>query len=70
MLGGKYNNWEPSLQYFVKEDNSSVLTHAVQIRNESANAWYNAFVDAHSGELVSVVDYVAHATVCNLFAGT
>ncbi|KAF8918210.1 Fungalysin metallopeptidase-domain-containing protein [Mucidula mucida] len=62
MLGGKYNNWEPSLQYFVKEDNSSVLIHAVQIRNESANAWYNAFVDAHSGELVSVVDYVAHAT--------
>ncbi|KAF9017287.1 hypothetical protein BDZ89DRAFT_1165814 [Hymenopellis radicata] len=62
MLGGKYNNWEPSLQYIVKEDHTAVLAHVVQIRNESTGAWYNAFVNAHSGELVSVVDYVARAT--------
>ncbi|KAK0421665.1 hypothetical protein EV421DRAFT_1915986 [Armillaria borealis] len=30
--------------------------------NEETNAWYEAFVDAHSGEILSVTDFVAQAT--------
>ncbi|KAF8880948.1 metalloprotease [Mucidula mucida] len=48
LLNGKYNDCEPSLQYI--------------IRNETTGTSYKAFVNAHSGELVSVVDYVARAT--------
>ncbi|KAF9004975.1 hypothetical protein BDZ89DRAFT_1145365 [Hymenopellis radicata] len=62
MLDGKHTNRGPSLQYIVKEDHAAVLAHAVHIRNATAGTSYKAFVDAHSGELVSVVDYVSRAT--------
>lgn len=35
----------------------------MQIRNEAKGTWYDAFVDAHSGELVHVTDFVAKASV-------
>jgi hypothetical protein len=63
LLDGKYNEWPSSLEYVVKEDNSAVLTHVVQIQNNKTGAWYEAFVDAHSGDLVSVTDFVTDATV-------
>ncbi|KAI0747225.1 Fungalysin metallopeptidase-domain-containing protein [Daedaleopsis nitida] len=53
-LNGEYNAGkfpEPQLEYVAKDDDSLVLTHSFQ-----------AFVDAHSGELVSVVDFVAKAS--------
>jgi extracellular elastinolytic metalloproteinase len=54
----------------VKEDNSAVLTHVVQIQNNKTGAWYEAFVDAHSGDLVSVTDFVSHADVSKPFSFT
>ncbi|TFK72838.1 hypothetical protein BDN72DRAFT_855212 [Pluteus cervinus] len=61
-LNGKYNDHPPSLEYFAKEDGTAVLTHVIEIQNEEAGTWYEAFIDAHSGELVSVTDFVADAT--------
>jgi extracellular elastinolytic metalloproteinase len=59
-LDGKHNGLEPTLEYLVKPDGSVALTHVLQIRNEETNAWYEAFIDGHSGELISVTDFVAH----------
>ncbi|KAI0765479.1 Fungalysin metallopeptidase-domain-containing protein [Fomes fomentarius] len=55
-LNGKYdaeNFPEPQLEYFAKDDDSLVLTHSFQVRNEEAGTWYEAFVDAHTGDIVS-----------------
>ncbi|TFK96363.1 metalloprotease [Pterulicium gracile] len=61
-LEGKHDGVEPKLEYVVVEDGSAILAHVVQIRNDGEKTWYQAFVDAHSGELKSVVDFYAHAT--------
>jgi len=63
MLDGTYNGQPTTIQYIAKEDGSMVLTHSMQIRNETQGTWYDAFVDAHSGELVHVTDFVAKASV-------
>ncbi|TCD64506.1 hypothetical protein EIP91_004002, partial [Steccherinum ochraceum] len=52
----------PGLEYWIQKDGSAALSHVIQVRNETASTWYEAFVDAHSGEVISVVDFVAHAT--------
>ncbi|KAF9020455.1 hypothetical protein BDZ89DRAFT_958355 [Hymenopellis radicata] len=62
MLGGTFNQWNSTLEYLVKEDNTAALTHVVQIQNQDTGAWFEAFVDAHSGELLSVTDFVAKAS--------
>ncbi|PPR05526.1 hypothetical protein CVT24_003269 [Panaeolus cyanescens] len=61
-LGGTFNDHTPTLEFFAKPDNTVVLTHVVQLQNESTGSFFEAFVDAHSGELVSVTDFVARAT--------
>lgn len=62
-LDGKYNDYPTSIEYFAKDDGSVALTYVIQIRNEVIGTWYQAFVDAHSGELLSITDFVAHASV-------
>ncbi|KAI0824948.1 Fungalysin metallopeptidase-domain-containing protein [Trametes gibbosa] len=52
----------PTLEWFAKEDGSITLTHVFQVRNEDAGTWYEAFVDAHTGDLVSVTDFVNKAS--------
>ncbi len=64
-LSGKFdaeNFPAPTLQYFAKEDNTAALVHTFQVRNEAAGTWFEAFVDAHSGELISVTDFVNKAS--------
>ncbi|KAF8970318.1 Fungalysin metallopeptidase-domain-containing protein [Flammula alnicola] len=61
-LGGKYNDHPATLEYVVKADNSAALTHVVQIQNDTTGAWVEAFIDAHSGELVTITDFVAKAS--------
>ncbi|KAI0777812.1 Fungalysin metallopeptidase-domain-containing protein [Trametes elegans] len=64
-LSGKHdteNFPEPTLEYFAKDDGSVALTHVFQVRNEEAGTWYEAFVDAQSGDLVSVTDFVSKAS--------
>jgi extracellular elastinolytic metalloproteinase len=38
------------------------LTYVVEVQDEATHAWFEAFVDATTGELVSVTDFVAKAT--------
>lgn len=59
---GSYNAQEPTLEYYMKDDNTAVLTHVVQVQNVLTGDWYEAFVDAHSGEVISVTDFVARAS--------
>jgi hypothetical protein len=63
-LDGKFNEHPATLEYLAKDDGSVALTHVVQIRNEAAGTWYQAFVDAHSGDLLSITDFVSQASVC------
>ncbi|KAI0357172.1 hypothetical protein OH77DRAFT_1399444 [Trametes cingulata] len=61
-LSGKFNEHPPSLEFVAKKDGSLALTHVVQIQNDETGAWFEAFVDAHSGELVQLTDFVAKAS--------
>ncbi|KXN84352.1 Extracellular metalloproteinase mep [Leucoagaricus sp. SymC.cos] len=61
-LDGKFNNHPATLEFLAKEDNSVALTHVVQIENDETGAWFEAFVDAHSGEVLSVTDFVTKAS--------
>jgi len=61
-LDGKFNGQPPTVEFLVKEDQSVALTHVVQIRNETAGTWFEAYVCAHTGQLLSVTDFVAHAS--------
>jgi extracellular elastinolytic metalloproteinase len=62
-LSGTKNDIEPGLEYLVRPDGSVALSHVLQVSNKEDGTWYEAFVDAHSGELLSVTDFVAEATV-------
>ncbi|ESK87510.1 putative extracellular elastinolytic metalloproteinase precursor [Moniliophthora roreri MCA 2997] len=61
-LDDKKNDIEPTLEYLALEDGSVALVHVLQVQNEELNSWYEVYVDAHSGELLSVTDFVADAT--------
>lgn len=58
MLDGDYNQ-RFRLAYLARPDNSAILVYAIHIRNEEANTFYEAFVDAHTGELASLTNFVA-----------
>ncbi|KAF9262356.1 hypothetical protein L218DRAFT_960501 [Marasmius fiardii PR-910] len=61
-LQGKKNDIEPTLEYLARPDGTVALAHVFQVRNDEAQTWYEAYVDAHSGELLSVTNFVAHAS--------
>lgn len=61
-LAAKYNDHNATLEYFVKPDGSVALTHVIQLQNKKTDAWYEAYIDAHTGDLVSVTDFLAHAS--------
>ncbi|OBZ77808.1 Extracellular metalloproteinase 10 [Grifola frondosa] len=64
--GGKYdteNHPTLTLEYLVKDDGSVALTHVFQVGDEAAGTWYQAFVDAHSGGLVSIADFVTKSAL-------
>ena len=66
LLKGKHdaeNFPAPTLEWFAKDDGSIALTHVFQVRNEAEGTWVEAFVDATSGEVVSITDFVAKASV-------
>ncbi|KAG6832658.1 hypothetical protein H0H87_000840 [Tephrocybe sp. NHM501043] len=64
LLDGKYNGHPATLEYLVQSDGFVALVHVLQIQNEVSGTWYEAFVDAHSGEILSVTDFVSDALVC------
>ena len=62
-LAGEYNKAPISLEYVAKRDGSVALTHVVQIQNQDTGAWFEAFVDAHSGEITQLINLVSTASV-------
>jgi extracellular elastinolytic metalloproteinase len=65
-LHGKFNGHPPTVEYLAQGDGSVALAHVIQIQNEEAGTWYEAFVDAHSGKLLSITNFVADASVRDL----
>ncbi|PPQ72749.1 hypothetical protein CVT26_003029 [Gymnopilus dilepis] len=61
-LGGTFNGHSPTLEFFAKPDGTAVLTHVIQIEKDQTGAWFEAFVDAHAGTLVSITDFVSKAS--------
>ncbi|KAI9453869.1 Fungalysin metallopeptidase-domain-containing protein [Lactarius psammicola] len=61
-LDGTHNGHPATLEFLIQPDGSAALTHVIQIQNESAGTWVEAFVDAHSNKVVSVTDFVAKAS--------
>lgn len=61
-LNSKLHSHPPSLEYLIRPDNSVALTHVAQFQNTDLGTWIEAHVCAHSGELLSVTDFVAHAS--------
>jgi extracellular elastinolytic metalloproteinase len=58
-----YDSHPTSLQYLANPDGSASLVHVIQVKNDDAGKYYQAHVDAHSGKLLSTVNFVAEATV-------
>ena len=59
-VGGNQNtDVEPSLAIHINPSGSPSLVHVVQIQNDDAFTWYEAYVDAHAGSLLSVSDFVS-----------
>ncbi|KAI1785165.1 Fungalysin metallopeptidase-domain-containing protein [Ganoderma leucocontextum] len=61
-LSGTYNQHPTKLEFVAKRDRSVALTHVVQVRDDRKAMWYEVFVDAHSGDIVQLTDFVAHAS--------
>lgn len=59
LLKGQYNFKPPALEYYVLANGSVALTYVVEIVDLNTAKWYEVFVDAHTGELVSLTDFVA-----------
>ena len=62
-LGGAYTGHPTKIEFVAKQDGSVALTHVVQVRDDSEAMWYEAFVDAHTSDIVQLTDFVAHASV-------
>ncbi|KAF8649625.1 hypothetical protein AX16_005714 [Volvariella volvacea WC 439] len=61
-LGGKYNGHPATLEYLARPDGTAALVHVFQVQNDAEDFFVEAFVDAHTGELLSLTDFVAEAT--------
>jgi extracellular elastinolytic metalloproteinase len=51
------------LYQIINSNNEAVLTYVVEVQNDATDAWFEAFVAADTSEVVSVTDFVSHATV-------
>ncbi|KAJ7110217.1 Fungalysin metallopeptidase-domain-containing protein [Mycena crocata] len=61
-LDGKFNEHPATLEFLALEDGSLRLTHVMQIQNEETATWFEAFVDAHTGDVLSVTNFVTKAS--------
>lgn len=62
---GAYSGHPTKLEYFAQADGSVALVHVVQVQNSDAGTWFEVYIDAHSGEVVSSTDFVAESGVCS-----
>ena len=59
-LNATYDKFPPKLEYVITQEGAAALTWTIQVRND--DHWYAASVDAHTSQVVNVVDYVAEAS--------
>lgn len=62
-LNGTHNGHPTKTQYLATSNGHLALVHAIQIENDDLGTSYEAFVDAHSGQLLSLTDFVCDASV-------
>ncbi|PFH46758.1 hypothetical protein AMATHDRAFT_88134 [Amanita thiersii Skay4041] len=60
-LSGKYTGSPMALRYVISKDNHAALAYSMHIRNEQKGTWVDAFVDAHSGKVIHIVNFVQQA---------
>lgn len=60
-FNGKYNGFPTAVRYLARLDGSAALVH-IQIQYEEVNSWYEAYVEAHSGEFLSATDFTVEAS--------
>jgi extracellular elastinolytic metalloproteinase len=60
---GAYNGHPTKLEYYAKPDSTVALVHVIQIQNDNTSVWVEAYVDAHSGDIVGSTDFVAKSGV-------
>ncbi|KAH9020575.1 Fungalysin metallopeptidase-domain-containing protein [Lactarius pseudohatsudake] len=61
-LKGTYNGHNTTLEFVVQSNGYAALSHVIQIQNDTAGTWYEAFIDAHNNTLLSVTDFVARSS--------
>ncbi|PIL32531.1 hypothetical protein GSI_05234 [Ganoderma sinense ZZ0214-1] len=66
-LAGEYNGHPTTLEFVAKEDGSVALAHVVQIQDDDQDMWVEAFVDAHTGDIVHLTDFGAHASASPVY---
>jgi len=60
---GAYNGHPTKLEYYAKPDGTVALVHVIEIQNDKIAVWVEAYVDAHSGDIVGSTDFVAKSGV-------
>lgn len=53
----------PYLAWFAMDDDSIALVHVIQFQDTNNAVWFEAYIDAHSGRVVSATDFVSDASV-------
>ncbi|KAI9456869.1 metalloprotease, partial [Lactarius psammicola] len=61
-LYGTYNGHNATLEFVVQPNGYAALARVIQIQNDTAGTWYEAFVDAHNNTMLSVTDFVSNAS--------
>jgi extracellular elastinolytic metalloproteinase len=61
-LGGTRTKKDPTLEYYVLPSGDLALTYVVEVQTASGGHWYEAFVDATTGEIRGANDFVAAAS--------
>lgn len=61
-LGGTHNDKVPTLEYYVLSNGNMALTYVVEVQTADGNHWYEAFVDAATGDIRGSNDFVAGAS--------
>ena len=59
LLNGTYTGHPTETHYLATSNGHLALVHAIRIRNKNLGTSYEAYVDAHSGQLLSLTDFVS-----------
>ena len=62
LLNGTHTGHPTKTHYLATSNGHLALVHAIRIKNENLGTSYEAFVDAHSGQLLSLTDFVCSAS--------